>query len=308
MFSIVHHADWSAHSEKRWVASATFASRRWWVQAPRRVEASDLFLKTLFEQARNDGVLVGFDFPIGLPAAYGNRTGFANFRAALPKFGTVPGWERFFDVADAASEICVERPFYPRRSLAGVTRDSLTNGLAVSSFDELYRVCERGIEGKRTACSIFWTLGGNQVGKGALTGWREIVRPALDRGARLWPFDGTLKHLESKPGLVLAETYPADAYRDVGAGFGPGESKRRQLDRKTKAPAILSWADTADVCLADVEAALRDGFGGSAHGEDAFDALLGLFKMIEVVKGSIPEASKALSLSQVAWEGWIFGR
>ena len=50
----------------------------------------------------------------------------------------------------------------------------------------LLRVCELKTEHSQAACSLFWTLGGNQVGKGALTGWQEVIRPALLRGARLW--------------------------------------------------------------------------------------------------------------------------
>jgi hypothetical protein len=142
------------------------------------------------------------------------------------------------------------------------------------------------------ACSLFWTLGGNQVGRAALSGWSEVIRPALEAGARLWPSDGALSDLGTTAGLVMAETYPAEAYSMFGARFLRSESKRRQNDRKKKAPAILSWAQTRSVHLtSDAEAAVRDGFGGASSGEDAFDAFAGLIKMIEVAEGRRFEAS-----------------
>jgi hypothetical protein len=69
-----------------------------------------------------------------------------------------------------------------------------------------------------------------------------VVRPALLRGGALWPFDGELAELADSAGLVLAETYPAEAYRMVGAGFVAGESKLRQVDRRAKADAVPGWA------------------------------------------------------------------
>lgn len=32
---------------------------------------------------------------------------------------------------------------------------------------------------RRAACPLFWTLGGNQAGKAAIAGWRDILQPAL---------------------------------------------------------------------------------------------------------------------------------
>ena len=112
------------------------------------------------------------------------------------------------------SEIAITRPFYPRSSSKGVTRAELVAGLGVSSFDDLLRICERRTEHRQAACSLFWTLGGNQVGKGALTGWQEIIRPALLRGAKPWPFDaflGLLKMIEVATGRRKERTEFHDA-------------------------------------------------------------------------------------------------
>jgi hypothetical protein len=61
-------------------------------------------------------------------------------------------------------------------------------------------------------------LGANQVGKGAISGWREVVIPCVKEGARLWPFDGELS-AESFNGLTIAETYPAETYGWIDIKF-----------------------------------------------------------------------------------------
>lgn len=309
MFDELHHADWSVDSRKRWVTSAYLREERWCVCTPKLVGDPTQFLDTLISHAKRKHILAGFDFPIGLPSAYGGLTCFKDFKEALSELGIKSGWENFYDVAETEEEICIQRPFYPRRPIKGVTRNSLVSKLGVSNFDKLYRECERAGSGLRGACCLFWTLGGNQVGKGAITGWQEIVGPATQQGAHLWPFDGNLQKLASMPGLVIAETYPADAYRLVGAEFSQNESKRRQEDRAAKAQSIIKWSQDECVSLSrDVHDCLVDGFGSNRAGEDAFDSLLGLLKMIRVVNGSIREASRNLQIHEFIWEGWILGR
>lgn len=308
MFDHLIHADWSIGASKRWFASATRGESGWLVQAPAQVSDSSQFLDLTFSYGSSQRVLAGFDFPIGVPEAYGIKTGFRNFREMLPALWR-DGWSDFSEVAKLPAEISLTRPFYPMSSTKGVSRAELVTGLGVSSFDELLRICERRTQHRQAACSLFWTLGGNQVGKAALTGWQEIVRPALLRDAKLWPFDGALADLMDAPGLVLAETYPAEAYRMVGAGFKPGaESKRNREHRRSKAVPILDWAGKYAVLFTpDAQAALVDGFGDSKSGEDPFDALLGLLGMIEVVEGRQCERTEEHAVI-TTWEGWILGR
>lgn len=57
----------------------------------------------------------------------------------------------------------------------------LKKGLSLKMFDELRRLCEMSVPawsvypGRRAACPLFWTLGGQQVGKAAILGWREVL-------------------------------------------------------------------------------------------------------------------------------------
>jgi hypothetical protein len=307
MFDRLIHADWSVNAGKRWAATAERRGGTWIVQGPSLVAPGGAFLDGAFETAQQQRVLLGFDFPIGVPLAYGSQTGFRDFRELLPALGR-GAWGDFFDVARMPAEIGIKRPFYPSSSNKGVTRAELTMGLSVSAFDDLLRVCERRTVHRQAACSLFWTLGGNQVGKAAISGWKDVVQPALLRGAVLWPFDGALGKLARFSGVVIAETYPAEAYRLVGAGFPPGQSKRRQADRRGKAASVLRWANRHGVSFsASAAGGLADGFGSLMSGEDQFDALLGLLKMIEVVEGRRPARTERHE-AIIGWEGWILGR
>jgi hypothetical protein len=308
MFDQLIHADWSITPGKRWMAAAERRPMGWTVAAPTLVGATDRWLDDAFSAAlAGQRVLMGFDFPIGVPAAYGMQTGFKGFRDLLQSLETGV-WPDFFDVARSPSEIGIGRPFYPAASKKGVTRAELVAGLGVERFDDLLRICERRTVDRQAACALFWTLGGNQVGKAALTGWREVILPALQRGAALWPFDGALADLAKEPGLVLSETYPAEAYRMVGAGFRPGQSKRRQADRREKSAGVRAWAERHGVVFTTFASeALDDGFGSRPGGEDPFDATMGLLKMIEVADGR-RQAQTELPAESACWEGWILGR
>jgi hypothetical protein len=175
-------------------------------------------------------------------------------------------------------------------------------------MDGLRRECERKTPERRAACPIFWTLGANQVGRAAIDGWQSIIRPALVRDARLWPFKGTLGELSQSPGCVLCETYPQEAYSHVGLRFRPGGGKRRQEDRRCAGSQILSWAESHNVRLADdARKELIEGFGPSKSGEDPFDALVGLLSMVEVVDGRRDEGGVS-AREALIWEGWILGQ
>ncbi len=304
-FATLVHADWSVGASGRWAARAVRTPSGWRAGAPFNVPEPRRFAAGLLEEGATRPVLAGFDFPIGLPVGYGRRTGFPDFRTALPRFGT-GGWAEFGRVAAEPGEVGLARPFYPAKP-GGRALRHLLDGHGVATIDALTRACERGGPGRRPAGCLFWTLGGNQVGKAMLAGWREVVVPALDGGARLWPFDGDLDAL-APDGLTLAETYPADVYAKLGARFGPRESKTRAADRARKAPALLAWADGIGLALDDdLRAGLAEGFGVADRGGDRFDAVVGLFGLVAVVAGRWP-AGAPNGVDVRRWEGWILGR
>ncbi|WP_396594357.1 hypothetical protein [Brevundimonas sp. R86498] len=302
-FRTLIHADWSVSPKKRWMARADFRDNRWMVSPT--VRADDI-LSTLLATA-DPPLLGGFDFPIGLPETYGRGTGFPDFPTFLRDLDE-GAWDQFRTISRRPEEISQARPFYPAGAAKGVKRAHLVEAHAVSDWEGLLRRSERATGTRRAACSIFWTLGGNQVGRGALSGWEEVLRPGLMAGAHLWPFDGSLLELAQRGGITFSETYPAEAYGHVGVRFTRSQSKRRQSDRRSHSQTIIDWAASREVSIeADALDEIEDGFGTDAAGEDRFDAMLGLMGMVEVVVGGRPERPLTVS-EETIWEGWIMGQ
>jgi SAM-dependent methyltransferase len=289
------------------MAVAVLENGRYTAHAPQPVGDVLTLLERLSLLADGGCVLAGFDFPIGLPAAYAEQAGIRDFRALLPRLGT-DEWSRFYDVAESRQEIGVRRPFYPRnpRPKESKKRQHLLDGLGVASMSALLRRCDRAQGGRREAASMFWLVGGNQVGKAAISGWREVLVPALrSPDVALWPFDGGLEKLLASRRAVIVETYPAEFYNHLGLRFG---SKTRQKDRATTAATLLRWTeDNTVIPTGALRATIEDGFGGRADGEDRFDAAVGLFGMLGVVLGDRPTGEPDYpSVGEI--EGWMFGQ
>src|SRR4051812_23875450 len=118
----VVHSDWSTSAAKRWGAEAILEEARFVLAAPRLVENP-------IEAALRSGVptLLGFDFPIGLPAAYCEKVEVTSFVELLPELGWGK-WRDFFSPAASPDEISLYRPFYPRRP-GGTSHRRLLEGL-----------------------------------------------------------------------------------------------------------------------------------------------------------------------------------
>ena len=308
----VAHADWGVNPNKRLVATARLHEQSYTIDAPRLVGSHGTPARRMHVGDAPEGaVLLGFDFPIGLPSAYARSVGIDSFPGALDQFGAGL-WAQFWDVAATEAEIGPYRPFYPMRP-GGTSQAHLTSRLGLS-MAELTRECERAtIGGRRAACALFWTLGGNQVGKGALSGWREMLQPARrpDGGhAALWPFEGPLSQLIEQRRLVIAETYPTEFYGHLGVRFagGAGGGKRSQAARAAQASALLSYTENAQLTLTvAARDAIETGFGAGSDGEDRFDAMVGLLGMLNIVLGhrhaGDPPAGAPFDV-----EGWILGQ
>jgi Protein of unknown function (DUF429) len=304
-FRTIFHADWSTAARKRWVARAERTEMGWQIELPRLAGDTRALVDELFTAI--GPVIAGFDFPIGLPAAYGGLTGLADFPTALDVLGKGE-WAEFFKIAETPQQISRTRPFYPRSSMAGTKQTQLLCGLGINSVDALRRQCELATLTRRAACPLFWTLGANQVGRAAISGWQEVVGPARRRGARLWPFDGTLAELALAGSPVLAETYPAEAYAHVGVTLRPKMSKRRQSDRRAAMIELAEWAHQRDITFSkELTTQISAGFSTRGDDEDIFDAFVGGLGMIEVIDGRRIERP-AVRGNADAWEGWIFGQ
>lgn len=306
--TVVAHADWSLHPGKRWAARAVLGDDgRYHVSGPRPAGIPAVWRAELREQAGATGIiLAGFDFPIGLPQAYAARAGVADFLALLPRLGRGE-WADFYRVAEEKEEIGVKRPFYPYRP-GGTRRQHLLDGLGLADFGQLRRRCDRAQPHRRAAAPLFWTLGAQQVGKAAISGWREVLLPALNAGAALWPFSGTLQELWQPGRLILGEAYPAEFYAHLGLRFAPGSGKRDPAGRRAAAETLLAWAERLNLVLDEALAAtIRDGFGEAAAGEDPFDAVVGLWGMLNLAVGERPWVEPDAPIIR-RLEGWIMGQ
>ena len=311
---LIAHADWSTDAAKRWMACARLdATGRYCADVPRPVGDCRSLIARLCDQS--DGrVFLGMDFPIGIPHAYASRAGVPNFLSFLHHVGE-GRWRDVLTLAERREEIDLHRPFYPRRP-GGTAQSHLLDALGIPDFDTLRRRCERAHADRRAAAPLFWTLGGNQVGRAAIAGWQEILIPALRRrpvDIHLWPFMGGLEHLLARDGVVIAETYPTEFYAGAGVRFPssrPGEhtGKRVRSARASCAQDMATWAEKAGVELAPaLRAEIDDGFGERPDGEDRFDAVVGLFGMLDIVLER-RESGECADPTIRTLEGWILGQ
>ncbi len=290
---------------------ATRSSRsRWSVHPPLQViDPAAFFSDLLAFQPGSGCILAGFDFPIGLPYQYARKAGIQDYLSLLPELGSGI-WRSFYEPARTPDEISLHRPFYPARP-GNSSRSHLERGLNLP-FSQLFRLCEIAHENRRAACPLFWTLGAQQVGKAALHGWKNLLKPALsqpDLNLKLWPFSGSLAILCQPGNIVATETYPAEFYGHLGILSATARmSKRRQEDRMVFATRLNSYAAAHRLDLEPtLQASIDVGFGDSPDSEDSFDALVGLYGMINVIQGNHP-TGEPVPAQVSTIEGWIFGQ
>ena len=278
--TVVYHADWGTDPKKRWLCKAVLEGDRYRARAPVLVGDHFGLLNRIKDEIGETGTaVVGFDFPIGIPARYAALLSVTEFKPFLRQLGGVD-FADFYRISARSSEISKHRPFYPYKP-GGTKHSHLWSALGLTCIDDLRRKCDLANDGRRAACTLFWTLGANQVGRAAIIGWRDVLVPALSnpKPALLWPFDGSLADLLKPGNTVIVETYPAECYGWFFQGQ-PLKGKGKLDARRQTAPALLDWAQSANVTLdPDMRRNIEDGFPI----DDAFDATVGLFGMLEVM-------------------------
>jgi hypothetical protein len=323
--AVIAHADWGASPEKRWMAVAVrLEDGKYLAERTEQVCETGRLLADLRKRAGGDGpVLAGFDFPIGVPRHYAQVAGIVDFLSWLTKLGSGV-WQEFFEVAETPEQISPFRPFYPRRnyirkpdqSRGQVRQRHLLEALRATEMNLLRRLCERGHASRRPACPLFWTLGAQQVGKAALSGWKEVLAPGLADSSiqlKVWPFSGRLRELLAGENTIAVETYPAEFYHQLGIAFGQarrGEKsgKRVQIERAQNGGKLLAGAAQYGLHLAgELQAEIATGFGASADGEDRFDAFVGLLGMLKTIRNMDSLAEPGDGNIRCI-EGWIFGQ
>jgi hypothetical protein len=127
---------------------------------------------------------------------------------------------------------------------------------------------------------------------------------------KIWPFSGSLTQCCQQDNIVDVETYRAEFYSHPGLSFSfiTSRSKRRRTNQQNFSPHLLALAAKHNLELDDtLVAEIHDGFGDQSNGEDRFDAVVGLYGMIDTVIGNHPASEPAFpALCNI--EGWIFGQ
>ncbi len=309
---LVVHCDWGVSPHKRWMAQASLRNGTYTASPPTPVGDAGTLLASLRDQTQGP-VLLGFDFPIGLPKAYADQLAIDSFPTFLCHLEH-PGRQPFFSVCHNAGEISLSRPFYPFNSSpkGSRKRSHLVEALHLQSFDQLLRACERAQPGMQPAGALFWTLGARAPGRAALHGWANVLIPALHSDhvkdcqtnpVKLWPFDGTLAHLLQPGRLVIAETYPTQYHRSILNA--PFSGKGHIENRKRQASSLLAWSKASAVQL--TPSLLLDLHAGIPQGDDAFDAVLGLTGMLHLLLHSELHYEPTDPVTRNI-EGWILGR
>lgn len=326
--SLVVHADWSINPRKRWMAIAVLdSSGKYFVKDLVNAGDARTLLARLRAAAGERGcVLVGFDFPIGLPLAYAQKRGINSFIEFLT-WSNQEDWQEFSTVATSPGEISFRRPFYPYRP-GSARQIHLMDALGMEHVDQLRRTCELGSSTRRPACPLFWTMGGQQVGKAAIHGWCDVLIPALRdtqtaNQTKIWPFSGFFIDLLSSNYTVITETYPAEFYSHLGIDLrfaDPGSrlsatalkhaksGKRSHASRKANSAVLLDWAESHSVRVhSSLKEYIENGFGPRGSAEDEFDALVGLFGMLNIISGD-RSAGDLQEKNITSIEGWILGQ
>ena len=303
---LVIAADWSVEARKRWMVRAELIEeRRYRVFPPEPVgEVTTLIERIRLVLPSGGTGLMGFDFAMGLPRKYAEKTGLSEWRTALKRFGS-GRWARFYERSDRPS---LFQPFFPEKLKKGKLRAELAGKLGVGRFSELLRRCDKKTKNGPAAECLFFTLGSRQVGAGAIVGWKYVLAPGLKTDdVFFWPFDGGLAELVSRPGLVVAEIYPAEACVGLGVSIGPGtgRKKTRRSDRRYVSEPLLDTFRTGDIVLSE---AAKSWFRWGFVGDDDFDAMMGLLSMLLMVTGRQACGFPHDDPWVTGIEGWIMGR
>ncbi len=318
---ILAHVDWSTSPKKRWITLATKASKHdatWHIHAPQRLST---FLQNqpphhlhdaLNIRAHGQGALLGIDMPIGLPCTPTIHAELTSFHHLLDLLAQKHlSWKNFLTPCKTHHDISAYQPFYPH-SPKGSKRQHLLDGLHLSNWNQLLRTCEYHQAGGSKPCPLYWTVGANQVGKGAIKGWSTLLLPLhQDRRLRIWPIDGTLHELltpQQPHQLTIAEVYPAEIYTWLGLHWQAKTGKRHHTARMQQSAPLLNALEELPTTLSeDALHALQDGFGDNATAEDAFDSFIGLLGILMILYNKQPHHEPPRSI-HTKIEGWILGR
>jgi hypothetical protein len=260
----VHNPNWQ---ENRWSRSTTFN----WL-------ADRLQIK----HRNSKPLLIGFDFALSFPfadiGAYfpGEETSTESWRSLLALLRQLTG-------NDFDPNPFIAHDFY--------SRFFLLQGSRGAEYSPRHRITEQTeFLRNQNPANIFKLIGGDQVGRGSISGLAMIqnFRERFGTDVHVWPFDGVAPSVKAK--AIFVEIWPRMLYEMVGV---PASSHRY--------PLVFQLA--MQLCrVGNVNALAPPG------GENSGDALLTAAALRHFHKdASIWSAPQHLALNFFSREGWIWG-
>ena len=82
------------------------------------------------------------------------------------------------------------------------------DALGFTNIDSPRRICVRKTPFRGPASSLFWALGGQQVGRADIVGWRDLIAPVLSDKSlpvSIWPFNGRFHELISQIYILIVD-------------------------------------------------------------------------------------------------------
>lgn len=197
--------------------------------------------------------LLAVDVPIGLPEGfaevYAGHASFVDWLLAAQR-------ARADLIADGVASQCATKPFVQVRK-----NDKKNDG----------RFPLRRCDAISGAESVYWCVGGKQVGKAAMQFWLDVLVPLLvehPKDVAVWPFEDVagkkLVVAECYPGLIGKRVWGRKVVKsspsDVAEAVASSDNARDGTDERTRLHAASSEDDfdAFSVCLA-IRKALRDG-------------------------------------------------
>ena len=296
---------------KRWLAAAVLqADGRYPAAADRARSARSTSFWRSLEATGGAPVLLGFDFPIGLPARLRRARRYRRFRHGRCRSFGEGDWARSTTSPSAPDEIGLGRPFYPARP-GGRRRQQLLDGLGLDDWSDLLRRCDRatadparGLRAVLDARRQPGRQGGDRrLARSAGAGAARRPRP------RALAVPGPLDELLARHRFVVAETYPAEVYGHLGLDAAAPWRQAQPGGAARQAPRACSPGRRLPASTLDpaARAEIEDGFGAGAIGEDRFDAVVGLLGMLNVVLGRRASGEPDDPVVRRI-EGWILGQ
>ena len=224
---LVVAADWSTVETKRWMVRGERVRDGYVVHPPEPVGDHKSLVARLQRTLPNDHrLLIGFDFPIGLPVEYAQKASVESFLG--PFSGRWPDageWERFYQISDLPS---LRQPFFP---LPKQQSGSFRAQLAVALGFLISRLCDDAASARPTTEAGGVLVLYSSGCAGGCRCHRRVARcdPACTRRSQAMALRWRTRDPARQTRLPSPRSIPPKPIRTSASGLGAELEARRRL-------------------------------------------------------------------------------